>query len=101
MTSYPKGRLPVITGVFLAELNLVAGGDQPRVMYGIAYTDKGGHTMGMVRSNTLSPDALKILKEFTSQVERDFIELSSTSLHDGDDLSDPAEVRDSLVYPTP
>ena len=55
--------------------------------------------MGQVRSNVISEKAQKMLLELAAQIEADFMEVSSSELHD---LPDQMETQaDGLMYPTP
>ena len=98
-SQYDPNKRPVIKGVGLMEINAKLGGEYPVVLYGIAYLDGGGQTMGQVRSNVISEKAQKMLLELTAQIEADFMEVSSSELHD---LPDQMETQaDGLMYPTP
>tara|TARA_Y100000310_G_scaffold315416_1_gene365919 strand:+ start:607 stop:909 length:303 start_codon:yes stop_codon:yes gene_type:complete len=98
-TEYHPGTGPVIRGVMVLELNIKLGGMQPMNLYEVAYVDGGGQTMGRVRCNVVTPAAQKKLDAFIEQLEADFIEVSSTELHDPESLMEPQE--DGLAYPSP
>jgi hypothetical protein len=95
-TDYPSSMRPVISGVGVMEFSAKMGGQSPSVFYGLAYLDAAGNTMGQVRSNYISEEAAKLLQTFLTQVEKDFIEVSSSALYGEGDLEE-----DGLNYPDP
>ena len=98
-TAYAAGSGPVIRGISVLELNIKMGGDVPMALYEVAYMDGGGQTMGRVRCNVITPEAKVLLDAFVAKLEADFIEVSSTELHDPESIMEVDD--DSLTYPSP
>ncbi len=103
-TAYPPGFVPVIRGVSVLELTVRTGGDSPFCAYTVVYMDAGGNSMGAVKlAQHVSEKAQMHIEALMAQLEADFIKLSSTDLHSGEDLITqvPGDDADGIELPHP
>ena len=96
--AYPPGTGPAIQGVAIYDVKATFGGEHVMVAYTAAYLSAEGQTMGLVRSNIVSPESKRLLAVAVESMERDFLENSILQVQEPDE---PPPGAPGLTYPAP